>query len=216
MSNGRFCRFDMDGTLFDYDSAMKKSLLEVTPDEWHDWIGNCEDIHKFGDHGDWARNLIDLIRRDPGWWRELPRLQAGWDIYEVAKEIGFCCHILTKGPSSKPIAWAEKVECIAKHFGDGMSIDIVGDWDSKGNMYSRVLVEDYPTYLKAFLDNRPRGLGILIDHPYNKSFIHENCVRYRGDNIEEVRAALQAAYDRKSKQHWKELLYDRRQSEQAN
>ena len=201
----------MDGTLFDYDSTMKKSLLAVTPPEFHEEISSCNDIHKFGKHGDWARNLIDLIRRDPGWWRDLPKLEAGWDIYKICKEIGFCCHILTKGPSSKPTAWAEKVECIYKHFGDGMSIDIVGDPKSKGNMYSRVLVEDYPDYLQGFIDHRPRGLGILIDHPSNRSFMHENVIRYRGDNFGEVRAALQAAYDRKSKQHWKELLYDRRQ-----
>ena len=206
MSGGRIARFDMDGTLFDYEAAMKKSLLEVTPDEWHERIEHYDSMHRFGDNGTWARNLIDLIRRDPGWWRDLPIHPPGVRVLEEARAIGFCCHILTKGPSSKPAAWAEKVASIADKFGKEMSIDIVGHPKSKGHMYGRVLVEDYPEYLNYWLENRPRGLGIIIDQPYNRSFIHENVIRFRGGNIEEVRAALQAAYDRESGQHWKEVL----------
>jgi len=200
---GRVALFDMDGTLFDHNGSLKESLLKVTPEEWHDYIGNCDDLHKFEDTGEWAKNLADLIRTSPGWWRNLPRWEPGWQIYEVVKTIGFCCKVLTKGPRSKPIAWMEKVQCIHDHFGDEMPIDIVGK--HKGGTYGRVLVDDFPDYLEKWLKHRPRGLAIMPAHSYNSHFTHENVIRYT-DNLEEVTAALQAAYDREEKQHWKELL----------
>lgn len=203
---GRIALFDMDGTLFDHNGSLRKSLLEVTPEEWHTYIEECEDLHQFESHGTWAKNLTDLIRKSPGWWRNLPKFQLGWDVYEMAKEIGFCCKILTKGPRSKPIAWTEKVECIHDHFGENMPIDIVGK--DKGGTYGRVLVDDFPDYLKKWLEHRPRGLAIMPDHPYNRDFEHENVIRYDGsdDGKVLVEKSLRAAWDREEKRHWKEFL----------
>ena len=119
---------DMDGTLFDHDQALRYSLIKVIPDNWCDYVSRCNSIHDFEKHGSWAKRLMDLVRMQPGWWSNLPKYQPGWDIYEVVKEVGFSIKILTKGPNKKPAAWTEKVQCIHKHFGEDMPIDIVGKW----------------------------------------------------------------------------------------
>lgn len=104
--------FDMDGTLFDYDGQLREDLATLmSPNETMP-----EDI--FDESIPWLKARMHLIKSQPGWWRELPKLQLGWDVYHVAVELGFCIDILTKGPRSKPQAWAEKVECIMRHFGD--------------------------------------------------------------------------------------------------
>lgn len=85
-----------------------------------------------------------------------------------------------------------------------MNIDIVGR--DKGGTYGRVLVDDYPKYVKDWLKHRPRGLVIMPAHSYNEGFTHPNVIRHDGTNNNLVRMYLQAAYDRKPSQHWHELL----------
>lgn len=198
--------FDMDGTLFDHDKAVITDLLPMcSPEEIRQYNINYEsDIRILSKmlHFD-AR--IDTIRRQAGWWRKLEKFKLGWDVLQIAKTL-FCCQILTKGPKSKPYAWTEKVQCIQDHFGDEMSIDIVGR--GKGGTYGRVLVDDYPNYIKQWLEWRPRGLVIMPAHNYNKDFQHENVIRYDGTNLPEVARALTAASIRDSKdQHWAELVH---------
>ena len=99
------------------------------------------------------------------------------------------------------------MECIYKHLGDEMEIDIVGK--SKGGVYGRVLVDDWPGYVEDWLAHRPRGLAIMPAHPYNEDFKHPNVIRYltrdaRSNRL--VGAALKAAFHRKEGQHWKELV----------
>lgn len=194
---------DMDGTLFDHNRTLKADLLEVTPRIYHDTILKCLDFHEL-EGMPWMKNLMDLIRTSPGWWRKLPRFQLGWDVYQLLEDVGFCCKILTKGPKSKPIAWMEKVQCIQDHFGSDLPIDIVGK--DKGGTYGRVLVDDYPSYIEKWVKHRPRGLVIMPAHPYNLDFQHDNVIRYDGDNIEQVHVALKAAYIRKSSEHWLDLV----------
>ena len=200
--------FDMDGTMFDFHGAMHKSLLSLVPPDHHHLIEACGgDFHSL-ESKVWLRNLMDLIKKEPGWWTNLPKYQPGWDVYQIAESIGFCTKILTKGPRSKSHAWQEKVECIWKHFGgyeNSPPIDIVSK--DKMGTYGRVLVEDYIPYLEPWLEKRKRGLGILIDHPYNrevngKPWSHPNCVRYTGENKAEVHAALMRAFWREPKQNW--------------
>lgn len=196
--------FDMDGTLFNHDAALRRDLLSISsPEEIEQYdLENC-DMRKLERYTH-MQNRIGMIRVQPGWWRSLSPLGLGHDVLEMAMGIGFCCSILTKGPRSKPQAWAEKVECIDHHFGESVEIDIVGR--TKGRTYGRVLVEDYPPYIKAWLEHRPRGLVILIDQEYNRDFHHEQVVRYDGHNKDVVFTALQGAFDRESGQHWKEAL----------
>ena len=203
--DGKFCLIDMDGTLFDHDAALRRDMLRLaSTDEIKKYdLENLGDFHQL-EHLPWMKERIDMIRKQPGWWRNLDRFQLGWDVYELAKATGFCCKILTKGPNKKPLAWTEKVQCIQDHFGEEMSIDIVGK--DKGGTYGKVLVDDFPKYLLKWLKHRPRGLAIMPAHSYNADFEHENVIRYDGNNRTQVGKALRAALDRQEKQHWKELL----------
>lgn len=181
---------DMDGTLFDYDGQLRRDLTKLmSPQE-----EIPEDIHA---DIPWLAARVDLIKNQPGWWANLPRFELGWDILKLLQMIGFDCHILTKGPRHRPIAWAEKVECITKHLGEDFPIDIAGK--NKKWRYGRVLVDDYPKYIQDWLSHRPRGLVIMPAHDYNKSLVHPRVFRYQGaEDLPLLRSVLQAAFDRRS------------------
>lgn len=189
--------FDMDNTLFDYEGQMRRDMEKL--------LAFCETLpdNLWDESMPYLKARMDLIKSVPGWWRNLPKFQLGWDVYEVAKALGFDINILTKGPKSKPHAWAEKVECITKHFGCDISIDIVGS--TKKRAWGLFLVDDYPEYVKGWLQHRPRGLVVMPAQPYNLQFKHPNLIRYDGSNIEEVRKALTAVRLRRPGQHWKEV-----------
>lgn len=188
MPGGLIGLFDMDGTLFDHDAAIRRDMEKLrSPGE--DPFEDFRDKNK-----PWLEARIDMIRRQPGWWRNLEKYQPGWDIYNVAVEIGFCIEILTKGPYSKPQAWAEKVECIRMHFDEDMAINIVGR--TKKRYFGRFLCDDYPDYCSDWLEHRPRGLVIMPAHDYNKDFSHPRAIRYDGTNLDQVRAALEIVRDR--------------------
>jgi hypothetical protein len=213
--DGRIGLFDMDGTLFDYDGQLRKDLrLLMAP-------GEVEAENIFDESKPWLKARMHLIKSVPGWWRNLPKFQLGWDVYNIADNMGFCIEILTKGPRSKPQAWAEKVECINQHFGEDMVPNIVGK--DKKRYYGRFLVDDYPQYVADWLKHRPRGLVIMPAHDYNTpekfhkavedeyepfqiTELLDNVIRYDGTNLEEVRKALMAVWNRESGQHWREYL----------
>lgn len=180
--------FDMDGTLFNHDQRLQEEyrLLmspgEVEPDDLHD-----ETIP-------YVKSRIKLIRQKPGWWRTLPKFDLGWDVYDIAKDIGFCIHILTKGPVSNPAAWSEKVACIQDHFGSDVVVNIVGR--TKKHFYGSFLCDDYPPYITDWLEHRPRGLVIMPAHKYNKDFSIPRVIRYDGDNIDDVKLALTVIHSR--------------------
>lgn len=196
---------DMDGTLFDHDGALRRDMLAIASPQEKEFLKTVTNFHDLEGQEHYS-NRIELIRKQPGWWVNLEKLEIGFTILEMIQDIGFCTKILTKGPKpwKNPGAWSEKAMCIHKHFGDTMNIDIVGR--DKGGTYGRVLVDDYPKYLTDWLKHRQRGLAIMPAHPYNEGFTHPNVIRYDGMNYDEVRKALQAAYDRASAQHWKDLL----------
>lgn len=186
--------FDMDGTLFDYTGKLREDLRPLMgPNE--------EEPENLWDESlPHIKARMDLIKSIPGWWRNLPKLEAGWEVLAVAKDIGFKIKILTKGPAKKPLAWAEKVECIRQWLGD-CPIDIAGE--DKTGQYGRFLCDDYPPYLLGWLKYRPRGLGILIENETNKDFTHDQVLHYNGKNLEEIKEALRAVYARKPGDHWK-------------
>jgi 5'-nucleotidase len=181
--------FDMDGTLFDYDGQLRCDLEKLMSP------GEVMPDNIFDEKLPWLKARMDLIKSQPGWWRKLPIFRLGWDVLYVADKLGFDCHILTKGPWSKPQAWAEKVECIQYHFNGSIGIDIVGE--SKGGRYGRFLVDDYPPYVEDWLKHRPRGLVIMPAHDYNKSFTHQRVIRYDGSNLNQVQEALVIVKNRK-------------------
>ncbi|OHB32989.1 MAG: hypothetical protein A2X79_00730 [Desulfuromonadaceae bacterium GWB2_53_15] len=133
-----------------------------------------------------------MITSQVGWWLRLEKFKLGWEVLEVAKEIGFEISVLTKGPSRKFAAWAEKVEWCNNHLSD--YIDGVTVTHDKGLVYGAVLVDDWPDYVERWLEHRPRGLVVMPAHDYNAGFVHPNVVRYDGSNIDEVRIRMLARF----------------------
>ena len=83
-------------------------------------------------------------------------------------------HVLTKGPKSSPNAFTEKV-CWCKQHMPGVPVTLT---ENKGLVYGRVLVDDWPSYVEAWLKFRARGLVIMPDRPWNQGFEHPNLVRF--------------------------------------
>ena len=183
--------FDMDGTLCDYSGQLLKDLkLIAGPSDPE--IG-LNDLHHCPQ---WLDNRIDLIRKVPGWWKSLPRLQSGFEILTMFKYIGFKINIFTKGPEKAKIAWTEKFEWCDKHVKP-----IVHDYQmtvtmEKSRGYGKVLVDDFGPYMDAWIARRPRGLGIMPEQPWNVDYSHPQVIKYNADNFQLVELALQKAYNR--------------------
>jgi len=183
--------FDMDGTLCDHDRKLQEDYeLIKSP---NDPILNSFD----DDAPEYIQKRKRLIRSQPGWWSKLSKLQLGFDVLKIAQELGFHINILTKGPGSSTNAWSEKKDWVEKHIGKvgiDINLSIVSD---KSTTYGKFLVDDYPEYLKSWLNSRPRGIGIMPAQDWNKDFVHERVLRYDGQNLEQVKQALEWARDRK-------------------
>lgn len=180
---------DLDGTLANYEFALRRDLeLLRTPEEPE--ITDLWNAEKL-DH---IRNRMRLIKNQVGWWKALPVIQSGYQVYELAKNIGFECEILTKGPSKISQAWKEKVEWVQKHISDDMTIHITL---KKSRTYGSFLFDDFPEYMDSWLEHRPRGVGIMPVNNCNKDYKHPRVLKYDG-NLQEVSRLLQRIYDRKA------------------
>lgn len=187
--------FDMDGTLANYFAAMTRDMeLLRSPGEVYPTIPGTTvldlDACERTPH---LKARMDLIKRQPGWWLELDTLPAGYQLLYMALELGFEPHVLTKGPRNLHNAWGEKHQWVRQRTGiKDLTITL-----DKSLVYGRVLVDDYPRYLKGWLKHRPRGLGIMPDQPWNQGFEHPQVIRYiMGKNDDEVRKALEAQKNR--------------------
>lgn len=190
--SGKVALVDMDGTLVDYVGQLERDLAALAaPGE------KPVSMARLWDEGvsDHLQRRMDIIKQQAGWWRELPDLTFGHHVLHWLREIGFDIHILTKGPYRTTSAWTEKVEWCRARLSPDAKVTITED---KSLVYGRVLVDDYPDYMTAWLEWRPRGLGIMPKSETNKDFRHERVVIYDGTNAAEVRAALQAAFDREA------------------
>lgn len=198
--------FDMDGTLADYHNAMVRDMeLLASPGESLPHFRYKEEITADTSTGFYALDLdvcertphlkarMDLIKRQPGWWLNLDTLQAGFNVLYMALDLGFEPHVLTKGPRNLHNAWAEKLQWIRLR----TSIRDITITLDKSLVYGRVLVDDYPRYIKDWLRHRPRGQVIMPDQPWNQDFTHPQAIRYiAGKNDDEVRKALEAQRNR--------------------
>lgn len=185
----KVCMFDLDDTLYDYLGQLRRDLESLQSPQDPQLPENL-----FTDTAPWLRRRMDLIRNQPGWWLNLPRFALGWDIYAVAREIGFSVEVLTKGPRRNFRAWSEKAERVWKDFGPEVAVNIVGA--RKSHTYARVLVDDYPGYAFDWLTHRPRGLVIMPAQRYNAGISHPQVVRYDGTNLDQVRDAMMKAFSR--------------------
>lgn len=179
---------DLDGTLAAYEKAVREGLLllaapgepEVEEKDFHSALPHIE-------------RRMSLIKRQPGFWRNLERIEDGFRVLDLILEAGFITSVLTKGPRKNAAAWTEKVEWCAEHIPD---IPVTVGHE-KGLVYGRVLFDDYPDYARSWLRHRPRGVVLMLDGPINRGFEHPQVVRvmrpFTEDVAEVVRAALQRA-----------------------
>lgn len=183
----RIALIDMDGTVADYDAGIQAYYDDMTgPGEYGYYSMN-------GFHSkdlpipDYLWKRIELIRNQPEWWRNLPPLPVGFEIISVLDEFHFEYHVATKGPSSNPQAWAEKVEWV-RHWMPYADVHIT---EKKSLLYGKVLVDDYPPYTQSWLQWRPNGLVVMPAHHYNKEVNDPQILRYEEGMQDQLRERLE-------------------------
>ena len=175
--------FDMDGTICDHDQSLFEGLEALRGPKELVYRPPIKD-----DAPEYIKNRADLIRASESWWENLPRLQLGWNVLKIARELDYRIMILTQGPKKNPASWSGKKKWIDKNLGPDVDITITRD---KGLVYGKVLVDDYPQYIERWLKWRERGLVIMPANESNKYFNHSQVIRYDGTNLEEVSKAME-------------------------
>ena len=182
--------FDMDGSLANFVDALRRDLDSLRAPEEPPLPENLWDAERLSH----IRHRMRFIKARPGWWLDLAPICNGMMILDLAKKIGYKRDVLTKGPSKHPAAWKEKIEWCTKHLEPDVQVHIVMN---KGLVYGTMLYDDFPEYMDAWLEHRPRGLGIMPVTAANKDYTHERVVKWDGTNLDEVALAMQKAYNRK-------------------
>ncbi len=188
--------FDLDGSLADFDHALRRDLrLLRGPREAE--ITETTNLHELEDEFPFIKARMDFIKFKPGWWRTLRRIEVGFTIVGEAQKIGYHINILTKASRHNAAAWMEKVEWCHKQ-PELANADIHLTMN-KGLVYGKLLFDDYPVYMDKWLLHRPRGLGIMPATLDNAEYSHPNVIKYDGTNLQEVVAAMERAFMREAK-----------------
>lgn len=198
-ANGdRIALIDLDGTVADYDSALREAMRTLqAPNE-----PPYADRYTGGVEPPYIEARRKMVQRVPGFWRGLAKLDLGFRVVQELREWGFALHVLTKGPQKNGPAWGEKLEWCQEHLPDA-TVTVTGD---KSLVYGRVLFDDYPDYFEKWLAVRPRGLVISVAHPWNEGYApggpkeRPNVIRYDGTNHPVLRDAIRHAYERQGGQ----------------
>jgi len=201
MSDNKTILFDLDGSLANYDKAMLNDMRKMLSPGDRQWIKeNKTTLEKlyYENPPKWLEERRRVISTQVGWWKKLERINAGFQILTVAKQIGFDTQILTKASMKKPLAWMEKVEWCAENIKYDHNITIT---QTKGDVYGKVLYDDWPEYIEEWLNNRPRGLVIMPKRPIpsqKKLIDHPNVILWDGSVMMYpiVKNALEIAFKR--------------------
>lgn len=176
---------DMDGTLCDYDKAMKRDLDKIR--------GPHDPEFRHGDDlPDWMEARRTLVSSIPGFWSGLDKLELGFEILRCLQNHDYEIHVLSKGPRKKSIAWKEKHEWCLEHLPPSVRICLTED---KSISYGKVLVDDWPEYYLPWLKARPRGVVIVPAQPWNvgaEEHPSGRIYRYDGSNLDRLRAVVRA------------------------
>jgi 5'-nucleotidase len=178
---------DMDGTVADMASVYSKALASLrSPAEPSD----THFLPTTRGEPAYLKARKDLIKSQPGFWRNLPRLELGFDVVQAMKELDYSLHVLSKAPLGIDSAWSEKAGWCREHL-PGIPVTVLDE--GKHLVYGRVLVDDWPAYFMPWLAVRPRGLVVAVAHPWNDSVVHSRVIRYDGTNLAQVVEALEKA-----------------------
>lgn len=181
---------DLDSTVADYDKALNAEMAAMAGPNDPPYVKHS------GDSFMNARRY--MVHNKYGFWRNLEKLDLGFDIVTILKDIGYSINVLTQGPKRCPNAWSEKFEWCQEHL-PNIPVTVTQD---KSLSYGRVLVDDFSPYFLKWLEHRPRGLVVCVAHPWNEMFAtgspeqRNNIIRYDGSNKRQLIAKLQEAYDR--------------------
>lgn len=202
MDSEKIALFDLDGTLCNYEGRMAEFLEAMrSPNE-----PVVDFSHQ--EQPPYIEARMNAIKKIPGWWLNLPVIPGGIKIMQMAAQIGFNLHVLTKGPEKSTAAWTEKFEWCRRNLESMLVGKSVGVTVSvtKGLTYGTLLVDDYPPYVLDWLKHRPRGLVLMPFRKWNLDFKHDQVVRYPDDiwhQVDETRETraqifnvLKAAYER--------------------
>lgn len=190
----RWALLDLDSSLADYTGSMTPRMRELQS-PWETPYEGRDPSEKELPHLEARRKLI---QRTPGFWSGLGRIETGFALVNVMREVGFPLHVLTKGPATAHNAFGEKVEWVQRHL-PGIPITLS---DDKSMVYGRVLYDDFAPYFESWLQHRPRGLVVCLAQPWNVDYApggskaRPNVLRYDGTNLAEARARLEFAYNR--------------------
>jgi 5'-nucleotidase len=173
---------DLDGTAANFNKAILAGLNAMRGPLEEEYTSEHLD-----NPPEWLDARLSLIKRQPGFWRKLETIPLGLQVIDLIRKAQFRLNVLTKGPKRTTSAWTEKAEWSAEHIPDAQ-VTITMD---KGIVYGKVLFDDWPTYILRWLEWRPRGLVLMLDHSWNQGFSHPNVVRIRGEqDFPEVVARL--------------------------
>jgi hypothetical protein len=174
--------FDMDDTLCDTAGQRERDLRKFVKEESEvvaDYLSQRCPPH--------VKELLRMIIAQPGWWENLPRLEDGFHLYNLAQTEGLETQILSKGPTTYPLAWTEKFKWCQKHVPES-KITITLD---KSQYRGDILVDDWPNYVTAWLETNPNGWAILPTRKHNQDYSNPRAIHYTGQNIEQVRTLMQ-------------------------
>jgi len=186
MIDNNIALIDLDGTVADFDLEMERRMdLLKCPGE--------PSYSSRKDVPDYILERRNLIKKQPGFWRNLPRLELGFEIINELLSVGFRLNVLTKCSKENPNAWSEKIQWSVENLPDAQYTIVNQD---KSIVYGKILVDDWPSYFLPWLDVRPRGLVISVAQPWNKDIYHPNFFRYDGSNKDELKFLINKSYDR--------------------
>jgi 5'-nucleotidase len=197
-ANDQIALFDLDGSLADYDKALRTGLDGLRDPALEPPIPL--DLHEAEKQPHLERRMR-LLKSQPDFWYNLDQMPVGFDVFKIAQEIGFINQVLTKGPWRLAAAWTEKVRWCQRHLGQDVNIHILSDDGSrtrgKGLVYGKVFFDDYPPYMTRWLDARPRGLGIMPLNRLNQGFTHPRVLKVSRDvDYSLVQRVLRAVFER--------------------
>ncbi len=160
---------DLDGTVANFN----KGLLSALNDIRNPAVEPVYTSQHLDNAPDWLEARMGYVKRHPGFWRDLEPIPLGLQVVQLIRDAGYRLNVLTKGPKRSTSAWTEKVEWAQEHLPDAQ-VTITMD---KSLVYGRVLFDDWPAYITPWLERRPRGLVLMLDHSWNQGFKHPNVVR---------------------------------------